>query len=428
MEDKWLNDIHDRMGDFQVEEPDGLWNNIESELKRASDIGRPTDVSAIMMAWIRCVAAVAAVLAVCLSISYWGGNIELSPPGTSLSVRMCGAIDDVALIQTGDFVHEKDVESSENKGRVDDITICHHGVPDNRTAVVTVDENNLNVYEKQIVENIVEPDGAATDTVMVQQPVDVSKDREMHIVNGRGNNLIYTKGGDDRPAGRLAISAYTSGGFNSSFNQASAGIQGTSIGPDNTDWKDSPKVGVLLFNHGKDIVNEVRHRLPVRTGISFDYRINDRLSLGTGVTYTNLTSDLKFGSESHCLSGIQTLHYVGLPLNVRYSFLRWHKLEMYASAGVLVEKCVSGKTKQTVILDHEERCTQSESTKVRSLQWSTNVSAGFQFNASSVVGLYVEPGMIYYYDNGSPIKTVYKDRPFNFNLNIGLRFTVGKDR
>ena len=81
MEDKWLNDIHDRMGDFQVEEPDGLWNNIESELKRASDISRPTDVSAIMMAWIRCVAAVAAVLAVCLSISYWGGNIELSQIG-----------------------------------------------------------------------------------------------------------------------------------------------------------------------------------------------------------------------------------------------------------------------------------------------------------------------------------------------------------
>jgi hypothetical protein len=37
-------------------------------------------------------------------------------------------------------------------------------------------------------------------------------------------------------------------------------------------------------------------------------------------------------------------------------------------------------------------------------------------------GLYVEPGISYHFDDGSPVTTVYKDRPLDFNLAFGLCF------
>ena len=48
-----------------------------------------------------------------------------------------------------------------------------------------------------------------------------------------------------------------------------------------------------------------------------------------------------------------------------------------------------------------------------------------QLNLSSVVGLYVEPGVSYYFDNGSSVSNIYKEKPLNFNLEFGLRFSFG---
>ena len=40
------------------------------------------------------------------------------------------------------------------------------------------------------------------------------------------------------------------------------------------------------------------------------------------------------------------------------------------------------------------------------------------------VGLYAEPGLNYYFDNGSPVENVFKSRPLNFNLTLGLRLRL----
>lgn len=36
-----------------------------------------------------------------------------------------------------------------------------------------------------------------------------------------------------------------------------------------------------------------------------------------------------------------------------------------------------------------------------------------------MVGVYVEPGLSYYFDDGTDMKTIYKDKPLNLNLNHG---------
>jgi len=44
-------------------------------------------------------------------------------------------------------------------------------------------------------------------------------------------------------------------------------------------------------------------------------------------------------------------------------------------------------------------------------------------NFTKHLGLYAEPGIAYYFDDGSQIETIRKEHPFNFNLQFGLRFS-----
>ena len=197
------------------------------------------------------------------------------------------------------------------------------------------------------------------------------------------------------------------------------------IGPDGSSWKDSPLLGILLYNEGKDVETDIKHRLPIRAGLSFAYEINKRFSLGSGVSYANLSSDMRQGSDNHYFTGIQTLHYVGIPLDIRYNIVSWKGIELYASTGLLAEKCVSGKLKKEYILNNRAEKKETQNLNEKPLQWSVNASAGLQYNVTPSIGIYAEPGISYYFNDGTSLKTIYKDRPFNFNLNLGLRFTFG---
>ena len=75
-----------------------------------------------------------------------------------------------------------------------------------------------------------------------------------------------------------------------------------------------------------------------------------------------------------------------------------------------MEKCIYGKIgSKTEIVDP--------------IQLSVMASTGIQYNISHRVGIYVEPGISYYFDDGSEIQTIRKENPFNFTLQAGLRFS-----
>ena len=88
-----------------------------------------------------------------------------------------------------------------------------------------------------------------------------------------------------------------------------------------------------------------------------------------------------------------------------------------------MEKCVGGSVRKNYIYGNETRKTEAEKLTVAPLQWSVGASAGLQFNISGLIGIYLEPGLTYHFRNGAPVETVYSDRPLNFSLNLGLRFS-----
>ena len=86
-------------------------------------------------------------------------------------------------------------------------------------------------------------------------------------------------------------------------------------------------------------------------------------------------------------------------------------------------KCISGKSVTDYILDNKTAFTETEKIKINPLQCSVNAAAGIQLNLLSRMGIYAKPGISYYFDNSSSVETIYKEKPLNFNLEIGIRFS-----
>lgn len=90
----------------------------------------------------------------------------------------------------------------------------------------------------------------------------------------------------------------------------------------------------------------------------------------------------------------------------------------------MVEKSLSAKATTAYVLNGRKMNTETNKLSMKELQWSVNAAAGIQLNITREVGIYAEPGVGYYFDNGSDVKTAYSDNPFNFNMKLGLRYSI----
>ena len=173
-----------------------------------------------------------------------------------------------------------------------------------------------------------------------------------------------------------------------------------------------------------DVKTEVNHDQPVTFGITLRYNLNDKWSIASGLTYSLLKSQLYSGTASYHYNDDQTLHYLGVPLNVEYKIWQNNKISTYITAGGMMEKNISGRLSSNYYIDNELVSTTRESITDRHLQWSAGTAIGLEYRISDLFGIYIEPGVSYYFKNDSELKTIYKDRPANFNLRVGLRFSI----
>ena len=168
---------------------------------------------------------------------------------------------------------------------------------------------------------------------------------------------------------------------------------------------------------------EIRHRQPVRAGVSFRYDFTKRWGVETGLTYSLLSSSINSSDSHHSLHTEQKLHYIGIPLQISYDFLQTRWISLYANAGGMMEKCVSGRADTDYMSDGNVISESSSDIQIKPLQWSLNAALGAEVHFTPLVGFYVEPGVSYFFNDGSDVSTIYKERPFNFNLEFGLRFS-----
>lgn len=154
------------------------------------------------------------------------------------------------------------------------------------------------------------------------------------------------------------------------------------------------------------------HDQPISFGLTFSYPLTRKLSISSGVVYTKLNSDFTSTMRDNQIHRHQTLHYVGVPLNVQYNLWQWSGLHVYLAAGGQADWNVEAKA-NTDGVDQEM--------KKDDMQWSVGGSLGVQYNVVPQLGIYAEPGIKYYFDNGSRVSNFFKDKPTDFNLQLGLR-------
>lgn len=88
-----------------------------------------------------------------------------------------------------------------------------------------------------------------------------------------------------------------------------------------------------------------------------------------------------------------------------------------------MEKLVKGKSTTDFTVNGKEETPQNDDVKEKKLQYSVNAAVGVQANVADHVGLYIEPGISYHFDNHSDVTNIYKDTPLNFSLGLGLRYS-----
>ena len=147
---------------------------------------------------------------------------------------------------------------------------------------------------------------------------------------------------------------------------------------------------------------QVHHRQPVRFGLSLRYQFDERWSVESGLTYTRLSSDITTTVDGVTTTTEQRLNYLGLPLNVSYSLWKSRHFGLYVTAGGMIEKSLD----------------------TNPWQFSLSGAAGAEYRLTDIFSLYAEPGLGYYFKDGSSTPTIYQDHPLNFNLSLGLRFNL----
>lgn len=163
----------------------------------------------------------------------------------------------------------------------------------------------------------------------------------------------------------------------------------------------------------RDCKETTKHDMPVSFGATVSYALNDRLALTSGLVYTLATSSFEHGTSSNASKDEQTLHYVGIPLTASYTIWGNSWLKTYVNAGGQADFNVSAK------VETEGHTTDIDKDRA---QLSVGAAAGVHLNVVKQMGVYVEPGMRYYFDNGSNVQTVFKEHPCNFSLQMGLRW------
>ena len=160
------------------------------------------------------------------------------------------------------------------------------------------------------------------------------------------------------------------------------------------------------------------HDHPISFGLTLSYPLTNRWTLSIGLVYTRLNSQFVNVLSGTPITTDQRLDYLGVPLNVQYHVLKGKGWKAYASAGAQLDWNIKAK-RNTEGVDVNARNDHP--------QWSLAGGIGIEYDIIPLVGIYAEPGLRYYLKNDSKVDNFFKDQPFNWTLQIGIRLNLGKE-
>lgn len=393
MKERWIDDIKAEMQEFESDSPKGLWESIEGRL--------PASKVASTRSWWGWAAAAGALAVAGVSAFLFFRPIS---PQEVISVERAESV--VALNDVQPDPSEQIVRLQEAVAPVAVSQPKEAQRPEKSAA-------------SQKTEALSET-AAVQETEIVQKPEAVQEPESLPWEEFSQEPRVARK----TPQNKVSVGLAASGAASFSQTALIGGGPLFGVGLDAVSWEDSPKLGLAVVNQGKDIESELRHKVPVRLTLGVSYAITDRLSVVSGLSHTLLLSEYKEGTQQNYKSGEQRVEYVGVPINLKYDFYSSTRLDVYASAGLTLDKCIKANRTDDYFLSGENRLKEVISLGEHPFQLSAGAAFGAEYRIYDSLWLFGECGLAYFFNDRSSLEILYKERPLNATFNLGIRVAL----
>ncbi|WP_321330861.1 porin family protein [uncultured Bacteroides sp.] len=137
---------------------------------------------------------------------------------------------------------------------------------------------------------------------------------------------------------------------------------------------------------------------PFEVSATVEKKITKRFSVETGLAYS---------CEQSPVNG--NMHYVGIPVKANFLIAGNRKLDLYASLGGLVDKCIAGAP------DNDFNS--------EPIQLAITAGLGVFYKISDRLALFAQPGISHHFNPDTQWETARTQKSTNLNLLCGLRMT-----
>ena len=173
--------------------------------------------------------------------------------------------------------------------------------------------------------------------------------------------------------------------------------------------------------NGGKMEAQYEYQLPITIQVLLSRQLSQRLSFETGLSYTRLSSTINTGSSQAYIQERQRIHYLGVPFRLGWQWYNKAHLSLYSSAGLMLELPIRSITDVNHI-SNGSTTYHNESILNAPNQLSTTLGIGLQYDFTPHLGIYLEPSLQYFFDDGSDIKTYRTEHPLSVTLPLGIRF------
>lgn len=416
----WTSQLRQRLADSEAPVPDDLWNRIEQQLDRSqattpntTHVTTPDTTTeqhrhGATLRFVMWTASVAAAVALLVVIGYRANEDTIDQLAVSKNKSKAYPNMNNAELLPGNTESASAIAMAKNSK--------------SSTAIAAI--NNTESYMANSAATTFNEDESATTSATTYQQSNIASapqqtNKPRKSLHNQASAMWTMTDVKTELANRITVGVNTGGTFNGSGNSTMPGIRAVRTSSTSTDYhfpNSETANGEYLINGNAMLLSNYKetkhHAQPLSVGLSVGYALNHRLALTSGLVYTRAETDFIKSSGNDDIIETQKLHYIGIPISLKYKIWGNNHVQTYASAG--------GEADFNVKASLEADGLKTDATHDH-VQFSANAALGIQINALPQVGLFAEPGVKYYFNNNSPVETIFKDKPWAFNLQVGVR-------
>lgn len=426
--DKIKDLFSSKLKDFEADVPDSLWAGIDQSLSQPSMIAKPASPRYTLLRTISVAASIAGTIILVTALFFSSRPDAIQRATSGIQPDMLEK-KTVAHDRQEDASAQSFIGESKNSANIDRLSSSPIG------RGVKELKNILGIEDAKpaaLLCDVSDSKRNLTDIVSIQKQQDVK----------RYDNDILTPNSTDRPV-ILSRQKKENNGTFLSFNAGSEVLapganKQSSLSPF------SSKTGPEVKETFSDMIIDLEHNQPISFGFMVNKQLSSKLSIETGLTYTYLSSRFRSKADND-VSGKTNFHYLGVPVNLNYNILQLGKANVYVSVGGTIEKDIQGRLKWSAKNDHvtssesglasnenKDAILQSDAAGYLlseranihqdNLQFSAQMAVGASYPIYDKLYVYGTAGGAYYFNANNEYPTIYSDKKFQLDLNLGLKW------